>query len=103
MRTKHCKKIMDDPVCVAVRPIRIMFSDLIDEGIASIEIRGRQLCRDEIEAFAVSDGFAPERLSGLAPRRLIAVTARETMSRFWASENRGPMFEGVIIEWRPAQ
>lgn len=103
MRTKHCRKIIDDPVCVAVRPIRIMFSDLIDEGIASIEINERQLCREEIEAFAVSDGFKPERLRELAPTKMIAATARETMSRFWAGENPGPVFEGVIIEWRPSR
>lgn len=103
MRSKHCRKIIADPVCVAVRPVRIMFSELIDEGIASIEISGRQLGRNEIEAFAVSDGFLPERLSGLAPDRLIAATARETMSRFWATENPGPVFEGVMIEWRPGQ
>lgn len=77
-----------------------MSSDLIEAGIAYIEIAGRPLHRDEIEAFAVSDGFDPARLQGLAPAKLIGASARETMGRFWAAENPGSRFEGVIIKWR---
>ena len=36
MRTKYCRKIIADPVCIAVLPIIIMSSDLIDAGIAYI-------------------------------------------------------------------
>lgn len=74
MRTRHCVKIIADPVCVAVLPIVIMSSDLLSAGIAYI---------------------------GLAPASLIGETARETMGRFWRSENPGSRFEGVIIRWRP--
>lgn len=99
MRTRHCKKIISDPVCIAVVPILIMSSDLIEPGLAYIEIDGRPLNRDEIEEFAISDGFDPKRLEGLAPAKLIGKTARETMGRFWAAENPGTTFNGVIIRW----
>lgn len=100
LRTGHCRKIIPDPVCIAVLPIVIMSSDLIEAGIAYIEVDGMPLHRDEIEAFAASDGFDPARLQGLAPAKLIGATARETMGRFWAIENPGSTFHGVIIRWR---
>ena len=101
MRTIHCRKIIDDPICRQVLPIVIMSTDLIDAGIAYIEINGMPLRRDEIEAFAISDGFAPDRLRGLAPAKLIGATARETMGRFWRENNSCSRFEGVIIRWSP--
>lgn len=101
LRTRHCVKIIADPVCIDVVPIVIMSSDLLSAGIAYIEIDGRPLHRDEIEPFAISDGFDPARLAGLAPASLIGETARETMGRFWRYENPGSRFEGVIIRWRP--
>lgn len=99
LRTRHCRKIIADPVCVAVAPIIIMSSDLIDAGIAYIEINGRPLHREEIEPFAASDGFDPARLAGLAPKKLIGATARETMGRFWRDSHGGSRFEGVLIKW----
>jgi hypothetical protein len=101
MRTRHCRKIISDPTCIAVLPIVIMSSDLLDAGIAYIEIDGRPLHRDEIEPFAKSDGFDPARLVGLAPSRLIGATARETMGRFWRESHEGSRFEGVIVRWNP--
>lgn len=100
MRSRHCRKIIADPVCAAVLPIVIMSSDLLDAGIAYIEIDGRPLHRDEIEPFAISDGFDPARLAGVAPARLIGATARETMGRFWRENQEGSRFEGVIIRWK---
>lgn len=100
MRTKHCRKIIPDPVCIAVLPIVIMSSDLLDAGIAYIEIDGRALHRDEIEPFAISDGFSPNRLRGIAPEKMIGATARETMGRFWNANHGCTRFEGVIIRWR---
>lgn len=100
MRTRHCRKIIPDPTCVAVLPIVIISSDLIDCGIAYIEIAGTPLHRDEIEPFAISDGFDPDRLRGIAPAALIASSARETMGRFWRSTQSGSRFEGVLIRWK---
>lgn len=100
MRTRHCRKIIPDPICISVLPIIIMSSDLIEAGIAYIAINGEPLHRDEIEEFAALDGFDPVRLRGHAPGNLIGATARETMGRFWATENPGSVFQGVIIRWR---
>lgn len=100
LRTAHCRKIIPDPTCVAVLPIVIISSDLIDCGIAYIEIAGTPLHRDEIEPFAISDGFDPDRLRGIAPAALIAASARETMGRFWRSTQSGSRFEGVLIRWK---
>jgi len=99
MRQSSCRKIIPDPVCTAVLPIVIVSTDLLDVGIAYIEIDGRPLHRDEIEPFAMSDGFDPARLVGLAPAHLIGATARETMGRFWRDHNQGSRFEGVIARW----
>ncbi len=101
LRTRHCFKIIADPTCIGVQPIVIESTDLINAGIAYIEIGGCPLHRDEIETFAASDGFAPDRLASIAPRSLIGATARETMGRFWRAENPGSRFEGVIVRWRP--
>ena len=101
MRTRHCRKIIADPQCIAVLPIVIMSSDLIAAGIAYIEIDGTPLHRDEIEPFALSDGFDPLRLQGLAPKAMIASTARETMGRFWRANHTGNRFEGCLIRWSP--
>ncbi len=103
LRTRQCRKIIADPTCVSVLPIVITSTDLIGVGIAYIEIDGRPLHRDEIEPFAISDGFDPARLRGLAPASLIGETARETMGRFWRAENPGSRFEGVIIAWQGAR
>lgn len=100
MRTKHCRKIIADPVCIALLPVVIISSDLIDSGIAYIEVDGVPLHRDEIEPFAISDGFSPDRLRGIAPASLIAGTARETMGRFWRSTQSGSRFEGLLIRWK---
>lgn len=100
LRTQYAGKIIDDPTCIAVLPIIIMSTDLIDAGIAYIEIGGIPLHRDEIEPFAISDGFDPARLAGLAPKFLVGATARETMGRFWRATNPGSRFEGVIVRWR---
>lgn len=99
LRTRYCVKIIDDPICSAVLPIVIMSTDLISVGIAYVEVDGRPLHRDEIEPFAISDGFSPERLRGIAPAALIGETARETMGRFWRASHPGSRFEGVIIRW----
>jgi len=100
LRTQYCSKIIDDPICIAVLPIIIMSSDLIDAGIAYIAIDGQPLHRDEIEPFAASDGFDPLRLAGHAPAKLIGATARETMGRFWRDSHGASIFEGVIIRWQ---
>lgn len=99
MRTRYCRKIIADPVCVAVLPIVIVSSDLLECGLAYIEIDGCPLHRDEIEHFARADGFAPEWVSGRTPY-LKAETARENMGAFWRHHHAGvTRFEGKLIKW----
>lgn len=83
MRTKHCVKIIADPVCVAVEPISIAFDS---EGkIDQIRIDGSRV--DDADAFAVEDGF--ESLSDMAG--------------FWVmAHGLYQRFDGVLIRWLPA-
>jgi hypothetical protein len=99
LRTRHCRKIIADPVCSSLKSVVIISSDLLDCGIAYIEIDGTPMHRDDIELFAIRDGFSPERLRGLAPAALIGATARETMGNFWRATQSGSRFEGLMIGW----
>ncbi len=101
MRTASCRKLLTvDPVCVRVDDIVIAVTDLIEPKIASIEINGISLHRDEIEEFARADGFAPERINGLAID-LVGKTARENMGLFWRARHGLGFFSGNVIHWKP--
>lgn len=101
MRTRHCRKLLGrDPTCLFVSSINIQTNTLVD-GIASIEIDGRVLHRDEIEAFARADGFAPEHINGLAID-MTGKTARENMGRFWLDAHGAGSFQCVLIGWGDA-
>lgn len=101
MRTKYCRKIVPDVVCTSVLPIEIAISDLLDELVASIIVDGIHLRRDEVEAFARLDGFAPELLGEKFPAKLSGRSARETMGRFWIANHPGvTKFTGVLITWQ---
>lgn len=108
MRTRQCQKLVDrDPTCSSVLPIAIEVTTLIDEFIASIEIDGRSLHRDEIEPFAAADGFAPIDFGWWQPpalvgQRLQAATARSNMGVFWLKTHGVGRFTGVLIKWDPA-
>jgi hypothetical protein len=93
MRTKACRKIRGHAVCTRVCAIEITVNRMLPELIASIAIEGVFLRRDEIEAFAVADGFAPDAVA------LGGSTARENMGRFWLTHHGAGWFEGVVIEW----
>jgi hypothetical protein len=79
MRTKHCRLILE-ATCVAVLPVRLSFDSAILTG-ASVD--GAPV--GDIDAFAISDGFAD------------AVE----MGRFWAASHAliTGNFEGLLIEW----
>lgn len=53
MRTRQCKRIIDDPLCTNVRPITID----IDGGIVQVVLDNRKLYRDEVLDLARGDGF----------------------------------------------
>lgn len=93
MRTRQCSKLVAvDPVVVDVRHIHIAIDSLNPQIIQSIEIEGRLLDNDEIEAFAVADGFGGALADGLARRR---------MGEFWARNHDWNGFVGVVIRWEP--
>lgn len=108
MRTRHCRKLVDpDPVCSRVDDIRIETSEqhAAPDGptgvIEAIEINGIPLDYDEIEAFAIADGFAP--LMHDPPSKDFVwkdwVTARVLMGTYWLGMHEPGQFEGVVVHW----
>lgn len=92
MRTKYCRKIITpDPVCIDVRPIDIFTSTGHPKLISSIEIAGVKLNDDEIEAFAIADGFGSALANGFA---------RQRMGEFWLKNHPWQGFVGVVIRWK---
>lgn len=93
MRTKHCRKLLDnDPICRDVRDIEIVIDADHAELIGSISIDGVALDEGQIEAFAWDDGFRPDAESA---------SARRDMGRFWLQEHGEALFEGVVLRWDP--
>lgn len=89
MRTKYCRKILPvDPVCLDLRHIVLAFA--ADDAVSQIELDGRMLCRDEVEAFAAADGFGP-----------VDGSARLRMGRFWNRAERLNSWAGVVVRWTP--
>lgn len=81
MRTKHCRKIIPDPVCLQVENISIWVPTKL-EPAAII----RDGVRDYVsEAFAKADGF----------------TSVDDFTRFWFDTHGPGIFEGVLIAWEP--
>ncbi len=82
MRTKHCEKIIPDPVCQTVMPISI---DVGSTRIDRIEV-GRMcwmLHRNGADLFAQRDGF----------------TDMDAMHAFWLKEHGSGLFRGFWICW----
>lgn len=95
MRTKHCRKLLTpDPICVDVQPIKIGICSRDPMIITDIEINGCSLSADEIEAFAVADGFGSILADGFARRR---------MGEFWLKNHEWNAFKGVVIRWEPSR
>ena len=93
MRTRHCRKLLTpDPICIDVRRIEIDLAPKNPLMIAGIEIDGVALNSDEIEAFAMADGFSADLLGG---------TARRSMGLFWLRNHGAILFNGVVIRWEP--
>lgn len=93
MRTKHCRKLLDrDPICLDVRPIRLILDTRHPDIITSLWIDGAYLDAAEMEAFAVADGFGAGLADGWALRR---------MGQFWRQEHEWANFSGVVIRWEP--
>lgn len=80
MRTKACAKILDqDPECVHTCAVQIR---VCRDAITSIKVGGFKI--EDMEAFAIEDGFA----------------SLERMHAFWLDFHGLGLFEGTLIEWR---
>ncbi len=81
MRTKSCRKIIDDPICLTVQPIAIVRNpNEPDAWITEIIVAGVEVDPDQ---FAIDDGFK----------------SLDEMSAFWlrhAAEFTGP---ALLIRW----
>lgn len=85
MRTKHCKKIIDDPVCSAVFDIRIVVGRSAIKAITLDAMPSMPM--GLFDAFAKRDGFAD-------------VAA---MHDFWRKTHGVGVFRGKLIRWDGAQ
>ncbi len=93
MRTKHCRKLVaPDPICRSVSHILIDIDAHAHFVITAIAVDGVHLSDDEIEAFAVADGFGGALADGFA---------RQRMGVFWLRHHAWALFEGVVIRWEP--
>lgn len=93
MRTKHCRKLLDhDPVCIDVRPIRLILDASHPNVITSLWLDGVYLNATQMEEFAIADGFDAGLADGWALRR---------MGHFWRNEHQWENFGGVVIRWDP--
>ncbi|QUM72212.1 ASCH domain-containing protein [Sphingopyxis granuli] len=89
MRTRHCRKLVDpDPVCIAVQHIEISLPYGHSSIIAAIAVDGIPLTDDEIDEFAIADGFGEG-----------AGWPRFKMGRFWLDNHGWKDFSGVLIKW----
>lgn len=81
MRTRFCEKIIPDPVCTAVLPVRFL---CIEGRIDVVEIDGTVIINRD--AMAVADGFPDF----------------DGMRQFWWDAH-GPLdlFRGFLIQWTP--
>lgn len=87
MRTKHCVKIIPDPLCVRLSAVRLVIAD---GCLADLVAGGRCLRPEEFDDFARRDGFADA----------------ADMAGFWVTQHcppgqRGLIFNGWLIEWVP--
>ncbi|SFD74446.1 hypothetical protein SAMN05428997_14820 [Bosea sp. CRIB-10] len=87
MRTKHCHKIIADPICVAVRPLRLF---VVDAFVHFLDNDQTIDTAEEIDDFARQDGFLHW----------------ADMQAFWQAahpEASDPeqYFTGVLICWEP--
>ncbi len=82
MRTKYCRKIIPDPICLGVYPVRLEFNLKRMTAITIGEARW-MLHRHGFDLFAQKDGFKD----------------MEEMHAFWVKENGIETFNGCWIRW----
>ncbi len=97
MRSRHCRKLIPDPVCTAVHDIEIDVAGVIVIQIAGIRIDGVLVDPADMEAFAAADGFQP------GPGSDPSITALTQMARFWHTTHGAGLFTGKLIKWDPTR
>ncbi|MGO4286877.1 ASCH domain-containing protein [Bosea sp. TAB14] len=113
MRTKACRLIRDDVICVGLGEVRFdlrPLADLPEPGSArelarllserrvSLEVNGIPIETDtDQDAFAAADGFEDWRLGNTL------LSPFEAMVNFWTVSHGAGLFTGVLIRWEPAR
>jgi len=83
MRTKAAHKLIPDVVCTRTDHIVIDVDPRSHDGIAGISINGIPLKYEEMQAFAMADGF----------------DSLEIFGRFWSLTHGAGRFDGVVIHF----
>lgn len=104
MRTRHCRKLLDpDPICTAIAPIEILLVAAPQlDYLGAIAVNDRWLDAEEIERFAISDGFGIDKVGDWKLRMHgVAGSARYNMGAFWHDTHGLNRFSGSLIHWTP--
>lgn len=80
MRTKQCRKIIDDPICTWVMPISMLMGPL---SFLSVKVLGIPMDLAAMDDLAVTDGFE---------------NAKD-MHDFWLTTHGDGVFSGRLIGW----
>ena len=95
MRTRHCRKIIPDPVCVGLDEVRLDLraADTLDPSSfrEALSVNGIPVLDEAADAYALGDGFA-----GVSSVRPFA-----HMVRWWLFTHGPVLFDGVAIRWEP--
>lgn len=103
MRTKHCRKLLPDPVCVGVDEVRFDLreaSPIPSElaGTVSLEVNGIPLLFDDADFYAQGDGFRGlPRFEGPVVGQGLPPFAH--MALWWSRVHGRILFNGVAIRW----
>lgn len=111
MRTRHCTKIMPDPVCVGLDEVSIdlsllaAFLEPVDAAAANdfasvvrMRVNGQEMAGTDREMYAVHDGFHNMVFKATGE----PIPAWTGMVLFWAHNYGLERFDGVAIRWVPA-
>lgn len=105
MRTRHCRKLIPDPVCIGLDEVRIDLRELAgidrEEGrpdwrdLVGLEVNGIPLnvATGDVQAdeYARGDGFPGMPDLGISPF--------EHMVRWWLDVHGAVLFDGVALRW----
>lgn len=93
MRTKHCRKIIPDQLCVGVDEVRF---DL-RQGTALLWVNGIPIIGGARDDYAIGDGFRGFPRDGDA----VHIPPFRHMTKWWRLTHGSILFTGVAIRWQP--